>query len=360
MVLMVIIIIFILEFIRTFAPVKGSFDYYQQMYSLIPNSCRSPQSTTNLYFNSPNSVVFQSYDNTTCQSYIVDSGVLSSNMTTQGIDNLPNNYDLCYGQLTSSGSKSLGTEQYYENVNTAPIYLIPQPEPEIYEGKISSAILQLISPNNEFSSRNLIAFQENGSNSLGAATIYVSYNTKNPISSALYNINTLVYANQTGSFLISFYSQPQTSAFPVTPCYTYSYQYANEKATDLSLQITNSECSKITNVTVEFESSSQSSVEIETNLSISNYYYNPTTILSNQCMGLVEAVKSGIIVNNSIFCQPILCGGSTFILTDGQNRPFLALSNEKFTFLSIQSSSNDYLEINNPNTETTIDKPPIN
>ncbi len=345
-VLMAIILIFIfLSLEGVFSKPESSLYYFNQITSMAGQSCFSNPTTNNINLGNPDAAVIQIYDNSTCNGALQSSTNLF-NPSSPYNSNLLNNYDLCYANvtgITSGGLFGLGTMhvseingynvgQYYytpANVNSVQYASAPYPATTIPAGSTELGVYGLGAAEE--------VFTQSTQYSMGFYGLS-PYSPNNVIT--LY-----IYINKSNvGYSLLFYDQGVN-------CYN-TVQYLYSGVTSNTIYPT--QCPAITNIVLQIINPN-AAVLVQANISmtVSSKIYEQN-VLSQQCMGLVNAVQNSEVNPNSIVCVPINCNNNNFVLTDAsqQQRTLLAIIGENFGFLSIQSGSGGTLKIVNPNGES--------
>ena len=345
-VLMAIILIFIfLSLEGVFSKPESSLYYFNQITGMASQACYSNPSTNSINLGNPGAAAIQIYDNSTCDEKL-QSYTNIFNPAYPYNSNLLNNYDLCYANVTgisSGGLFGLGSTQVTE-VNG---YGVGQ---YYYSPAIVNAI--------EYPAAHLPAVSIPSSSSrlniygLAAAQIVLTQSSQynldfsgvsNYASSNVFNL--YIYINKSNvQYSLEFYDQGVS-------CYnTPEYFYSG--ITSQAIYPTN--CPSITSIVLQL-TNPNAAVMVQANVSmtVSSSIYEQS-VLSQQCIGLVNDVQDGELKQNSVVCVPINCNNNNFVLTDAsqQERTLLAIIGGNFGFFSIQSGSGGTLKIVNPNTES--------
>ncbi len=337
--LIAIVLIFIVLSLLNFFQPKGSLYYYDNFLSMAQGACYSTQSASNMQFNSnPNSAVFQIYDNATCDNALKTTSInMFSPSSPYDSSSLENNYDLCYGQQ----SLSPNAEQYFYSSGIKPITYTFDAEPPYSSGAVN--YLTQFNPANRLG---MPAISVTASANDQEDT-YLNYSTSDnfqftPINR--FSFAFTYYANISSSVTLFFGQNCQFGP--------YSFVAGNSP-----LQISTGNCdSSFKSVEIQIQPNSdkpgqQPAINYQLNLTASSMASQVAAInnvLFQQCMGLAAgAVGSGIEIG-TVVCSPIKCGSTSFILSDTQDRPFLALFSETYPFLGVQAASS-FLQIINPN-----------
>ena len=322
-IMMAIILFFVVyEYSAFFAP-KSSISYYNSLVSMADSACTSIQTASNVQFSRPSIFVFQMYDTPACNS-ILSSNTYIFSPNSAVLSALNGNYNLCYANLSNPATLGLSTgNQYFlkssseGNVNfyLSQKYAVPG------SGSMSDS-----APYNQISAPGIIV---NSSSSF--SLILDSSSQVNPQD---YTFNIQEYSNTSINLNVYFNGQS-----------TCSLSYSGlDKLHSLSVV---SPCQqKVNNITLTVNISGNIETEYEVNVTAKSDSNPIFSYLSEQCTNLVPLVNERAILNGSIVCQPIICGGNSFYLADESNRPFLGLYDEAFTFLGVQSGFNDLQLVN--------------
>ena len=324
-IMMAIILIFVVyEYSAFFAP-KSSIDYFNTFVGMADSACTSIQTASNVQFSSPKLLVFQIYDDPSCNSVLSsNSNIFSPN--SYALSSLSNNYDVCYATANNPSALgvSSGNQYFFQSTSNNNIYFYLSSANKIP----GSANISKNAQNNQISTNGV---EVNSSN-----TFSLILSSSKRVYPQNYSFNLDQYSNTTFSIEVYFNGLS-----------TCSVSYSDLNGID-SLSIVPPCQQIIHNVTLQVTpvSSSNTAINYQVNLTgIPNS--NPSnSFLSQQCTSLPSLVSAGIIQNGSIVCEPISCGGHSFMLTDQSNRPFLGLYAASYTFLGIQSGVNDLQIVN--------------
>ena len=340
-VMMAIIIIAVVYYVLLPSiSVQSSSDFYSSFVSAADSACTSPQTLSNIQFDSPAAIVFQIYDTPSCNSVLTANPSIFSNTTPLSID-LENNYDLCYAKVDNPSALgvSSGSQYYYSQPIQKTYYFSLGPNnPPTAELSASSPVNKLLVP----------AIQAN-STSGSLSLILVS---SKPINVSDFSFSLLQYVNVSSQVNIYFNSLDSCErSFTVTPSSPYP-------SFDSPCQ------SNVSNVTIEVISNpvngKSPSLQYQVNFSavpILNISSGIPT-LSQQCSNIVPAVSSGYIANGTITCEPIICGTTSFPLADSNQDPFLGLYSGSFTSVELTSGVSS-IQFINAHPEQLISSPII-
>ena len=329
-IMMVIILFFIVyEYSAFFAP-KSSISYYNSFVGMADSACTSIQTASNVQFSSPTIFVFQMYDGPSCNSILgSNSYIFSPNSAV--LSSLNGNYNLCYANVSnptalgiSSGNQYFLESSSKNNVN-------------FYFAK-SNAI-----PNSSNMSINAVKNQisTSGVEANSSTTFSLILTAEKSVSPQNYSFHLDQYSNSSVNIAVYFNGE--------TTC---SLSYSN-KIHYYSISLTPPCLQNINNVTIQVTPVSNTAVNYQVNFTAVPDSNPSQQYLSQQCTNLVPMVNEGIINNGSIVCEPVICGGNSFLLSDQNNRPFLGLYGGSYTFLGVQSGVND-LQIVNSYSEQLI------
>jgi hypothetical protein len=358
--LIAIILIFIIISLLNFFQPKGSLNYYNSFVSLADGACSSPQLGSNYQFNSPNALVFQLYDNSTCNNILAKYNSTIFQGTYPYSSSMTNDYLLCYATPTSLGTSTIFSQgQYYFSPGgtpqSAPYYLGFAPS-NVYVAPTPNAELGAYSLQNELGMQDIqvnASCIDNGCSNFGAYFAYLygpTGNQKAKTFSDAYSLYAGFYSNLSVSVGI-FFSGPQGY------CSRGPYNYDLSKNEVLPMAI--SPCiNNFSFVGIQFYGTTvtptPAAISYQINFSLENTTLAAQALsaLSQQCMNLNSSISSGYINYNSVICKPITCsnGGVSFPLTDTANRPFLGLYSGTYTSFGVIAGSGD-LQIINPSNE---------
>ena len=332
-ILMAVILIFIVsEYSAFFAP-TSSISYYNSFVGMADSACSSIQTASNVQFTSPKLFVFQMYDSQSCNSILSSNSYIFS-PTSAVLSSLDGNYDICYANISNPGLFGISSgSQYFLKRSTKNNINFYYP---------SAYSIQNSSNMSVAASNNQLGIPDISVNSSSSFSIIL--NASSPANPNNYTFNLHEYSNESINLNIYFNGQISCEA-------SYS-DLAGVHSFSIS-----SPCSQhVNNLTIFVLLSSNQETNYQVNVTaVPNV--NPTiSYLSQQCNDLVPFVENGIIDNGSIVCQPVLCGGSSFYLSDQNNRPFLGLYGESYNFLAVQSGVDD-LQIVNSYSENLINGP---
>lgn len=320
-IMMAIILIFVVYEYSTFFAPKSSADYFSKFVGLADSACTSIQTTSNVQFSSPQLFVFQIYDSQACNS-VLGSNVSIFSPISSALSALSGNYDLCYATVNEPSVLNISSgNQYYfkkpsgHNVN----FYLSKSNAIPNSGNLSTT-------NNQISKTGL----EVNSSSAFSITVTAS----KPVTAQNYSFDIYEYANTTISLQVYFNG--------LTSC--------SDSYTDLtgvkSLSVVSPCTQNIQNVTLEVTPAANSAFNYQLNLTAVSDFNPSNQFLSQQCTSLPSLVQENVIANGSIVCEPISCGGHSFMLTDQSNRPFLGLYGSSYAFLGVQSGVNDLQIVN--------------
>jgi hypothetical protein len=325
----------------------------------VQGACSSSQGSTNLQFNSPNAVIFQIYDNATCDSILENNPSIFSTPFVPSTGNI-GEFQLCYGALTQKGTtnfvltQELGSQYYFSSGIVIPVFSF-SPVPPYDSNEIG--VPSLYSPLNNFSEEGISGVVVNVTQN---NPDYTQLTLDSPVSgggemsfSSGYEFK-LVFSSNVSSTVTLFFGNSCSQTGPI------SYTPSN---TPLGLTIF-SPCSTAFNslsIDVQPVSTGQTQpvFHYEFNLTAQQpTYIQPQVrgVLYNQCTVIPSLVSSGLVTNGSLTCSPIKCGSTSFILTDLQDRAFEALFGGTYNFFGFQSGLS-YLQILNPNGEQISTSP---
>ena len=342
--LMAVILVFVVLSLSNFFKSQSSINSYKQFVSLAGGACTSPQSATNLQFNSPNAIVFQMYDNSTCDPILAANKNTIFSQSYPYSSSLKNNFDLCYvlpGQAISGNNIVSSGRQYYLNSSLSIIneyYLKPIASTYNsknvvflpYSDQLSMPALQVTANSADIKDTSIVYYALNASK-----TATFSPNT--------YSFDFYIYSNISGSVYLDFINAGNTCQnIQETLSAGYPQHFTISPACNTAFQ----------NVSVVFDTAGKA-IQYQINISATQYsgYAGSSDIsaLSLQCMNLEPAFIGGLLKNQTLVCQPLTCGSTTFQLTNAVNRPFLGLVSGTYSFFEIQSGLSSLQIINNNN-----------
>jgi hypothetical protein len=320
-IMMVVILYFIVsEYSAFFAP-KSSLQYYNSLVGMADSACTSIQTASNVQFSSPQILVFQIYGSQACSSALSPRSYIFS-PTSSALSALQGNYDLCYATVSnptglgvSSGSQYFFRQTSSGNVN---FYLA--------KNNAFSGLGNLSEANSQLSSNGIEAnISSISSIILTAVSSVIPQN---------YSFSLNQYSNRTVNVQVYFNGYSSCSL---------SYSDLNGLK---SLSFVSPCQQTVNNVTILVTPVSNNPTVYQANIT-ANVNANPSQkILSQQCAALPSLVNEGVISNGTIVCEPMLCGGQSFMLADQSNKPFLGLYGGSYTFLGVQSGVNDLQIVN--------------
>ncbi len=329
-IMMAIILFFIVyEYSAFFAP-KSSISYYNSLVSMADSACTSIQTASNVQFSSPSIFVFQMYDTQACNSVLSsNANIFSPNSAV--LSSLDGNYGLCYANVSSPAGLGIssGNQYFLETTHKGNVnFYLPAKYSIPNSSNISnSAIYNQISTS---------GIEVNSSSSFS-----LILNASSAVTPQNYTFNIDQYSNNSVNVAVYFNGE--------TTC-SVSYSNLNKLH---SFTVTSPCQQKVHNITVDVGISGNSETNFQINVTAVSDSNPAFSYLAQQCTNLVSLVNEGIISNRSIVCEPILCGGTSFYLSDQSNRPFLGLYSESYSFLGVQSGVND-LQLVNPYSEQLI------
>ena len=332
----IILIVVIIYVLLPFISVKTSADFYNSLTSSAQSACTAPQTMSNINFNTPTALIFQIYDSPSCNPVLSANPSIFSNSTPVST-NLENNYDLCYATVSNSPGLGIssGNQYYYSQKISGVSYFVLGPNnPPTAELSASSPINKLAVP----------AIEANTSS--GRLSLVLVSAT--PINVTQYTFSLIQYANSSSEVNVYFNGLASCErSYSITPQF-------------YSSSITSPCEANVSNVTVQVISVNGVAVEYQINFSADpiSSVSSGLSILSQQCSNIIPAVKSGYIKNGSIMCAPIICGGSTFPISNPNQDPLLAIYGGSFTSLELTSGVSSILFIN-ANPEQEIPNPII-
>lgn len=339
--LIAIILIFVILSLLNFFQPKSSFYYYNNVVAMAQGACTSTQGSTNLQFDNPNAVVFQIYDNATCDALLQSKPKMFSSPFTPSAGS--GGFQLCYAVL--KGDTNLGQQFYFSSTYTAPVYVLSPPLPytvlPLYSGgkygnQFSSYGISGIGVNATRNDQTDTQLSLSASSSGTTMTFPLGYEFRLMFYSNVSSTVTLFYGNQGCQSPVESYTQgsPPLSLSFYNPCTTgFSsvsilvqpvYSGANQPA-----------------VSYEFNLSAQQSVFTQPLAEAALY---------DQCNGIPSAVSSGEFKNGTIVCSPITCGSTSLPLADTEDHVFEALFGGTYPFFGVEAGLSD-LQILNPNSE---------
>ncbi|MCW1293996.1 MAG: hypothetical protein OH316_01940 [Candidatus Parvarchaeota archaeon] len=357
--MMLFIILFMYTLISNIISPNNSLTSFQNLMSMTSSACTSLQSSTSLQFSSPNSVVYQIYDGSGCNSSVLypaqEEGYFSTSSPYDSSSSV-GNYLLCYAQTTSSFTGSTG--QYY--FPSADAYLMASPN-YFYVDGYKSAYDILQPPNytipNPYSLNTVVTFNFNGlSNSLQFPSNFYYFSFSGSSNDFLQEAN------------ISFFNSSSTG---ITYCYSQVIYNINAGKFTLNGEINFSKnCGSaidISGINITFQSSGPQPSNanpfnvslfgndiVFTPPSISKYALDYQTGMCGDMYGYYKEFKKGTLV-----CQPIICSGSNYFLTDPAGNALEAIQGGQFSFFEVQSGGIGALQITNPNSENICDYSPV-
>ena len=336
----IILIVVIIYVLLPFISVKTSADFYNSFTSSAQSACTAPQTMSNINFNTPTALIFQIYDSPSCNQVLSANPSIFSNSTPVST-NLENNYDLCYATVSNPSGLGIssGNQYYYSQKISGVSYFVLGPNnPPTAELSASSPINKLAVP----------AIEANTSS--GSLSLVLVSAT--PINVTQYTFSLIQYANSSSEVNVYFNGLASCER-----SYSITSQFYSSSIT--------SPCeANVSNVTVQVIPDSVNgvvpAVEYQINFSADpiSSVSSGLSILSQQCSNIIPAVKSGYIKNGSIMCAPIICGGSTFPISNSNQDPLLAIYGGSFTSLELTSGVSSILFIN-ANPEQEIPNPII-
>jgi len=322
-IMMAIILFFVVyEYSAFFAPVS-SISYYNSLVRMADSACTSIQTASNVQFSSPSIFVFQIYDTPSCNSTLSSNTYIFS-PNSSVLSSLNGNYDLCYATVSSPAALGISSGKQY-----------------FFEGSSNNNVNFFLSNVNAISnSSNLSSNAINNQLDTGGVevnsskTFSIILTAQKPVNPQNYSFDLEEYSNTTINIAIYFNGE--------TDC---SRSYSDLSSLK-SLTLAPPCFQNVNNVTIQVSPTSDVMANFQVNLTaVSNV--NPSqNYLSQQCTSLPGLVNRSIIKNGSIVCEPITCGGNSFMLTDQNNRPFLGLYGMSYTFLGVQSGVNDLQLVN--------------
>ena len=339
-VLMAIILLFVIISLSGFFAPKGSGYYFKQFVSMASSACTSTQSSTSMGFSTPPSAVFQIYDNATCNSTLFGNQNIFNLSTPYSPPAMYGNYAICYARINTTDKSALG-----QLSNSQQYYLKPFQINNAIKFSSSAPYLLYGMTYNHLS---VPAFQENESTGGSGSYITISFNRS--INTSQFKFQIQLYQNTSSSVSVQFGSVSQNCV--------KSYPTAANVTIPLSTIPT---CGiNISNVTFGIsEPAPLKPTLYDVNMTLvpfASQTLGQNAILAQQCLDLPSRVSSGALINRTITCEPIACGGNSFMLTDTLNRPFLGISLLSFNYFGIQAGVGD-LQMITPNSEAVISKP---
>ncbi len=349
--LMAVILVFVVILLSNFFKPQGSLNSYNQLVSAVMGACTSPQSVTNLQFNSPDAVIFQMYDNSTCDLALSSNNNLFSPNSPYS-SSLKNRFDLCYAQPGTLLLNPLPStifvanytnEQYYLNNSISSINTYyPTPIASTYN---SADVISL----SQYSAQNLLGLPDievtAGSGDTKDTSIEYSVQTSSKPFLFLPNIYTFefdIYSNISSNIVINFINSGNTCQEVTELANSGPNKFVVSPSCNSAFQ----------NVSVVFNTGGKD-IQYQINISATQYsgYASGSSIgaLSEQCDILPSAFKSGYLVNQTLDCQPIVCGSTTFQLTNPLNKPFLGMLMGTYSYLEVQPSLSSIQIITNGN-----------
>ena len=371
-ILMVIMIAIMLIFIYSeLAPVlapKSSQYYFNEVVSMANSACSSVQGQTNLAFTNPNAFVFQIYDNNYCGSILSsEPGIFYQSTYNPAISN---SYDLCFANVSSStfqmhysgknpalrkeyGSSSLPLVSSLNLTSGNQYYLKALTQKEVIysyldlskSGPVGGSGTSVQQNLPAYSSSNKLLLPAISVNSSDSSITLVLYPTS-PINPLNYAIHIAQYVNVSSNVNIVFNSNAQCvislSNMNGTGRYVEYPPCTNRNITNISISV-----SPVNPVTHTYN--------FQLNLSATQTTASAygRSVLVQQCLNMVDSANSGTLVNGSIMCVPITCGGFNYTLTNQNNNVFLGLYGGNYPYFGIQSGPGT-LQIVNPNTESFL------
>ncbi len=330
-ILMAVILIFVVsEYSAFFAPIS-SISYYKSFVGMADSACTSIQTASNVQFSSPQLFVFQMYDSGSCNS------ILSSNSyifapSSSVLSALDGNYDICYANISNPSLFGIsgGNQYYLKPSNRYNINFYYPSAYSILNSSNMSILPELTTPGVEVNA---------------TSSFSIILNASSPVNPNNYTFKLNEYSNTSISINIYFNGQISCAA---------SYSDLGEGLRSFSIS---SPCQqKVNNLTMFVLLPNNHETNYQFNITAVQNVNPSVSYLSQQCNDLVPFVKNGIISNGSIVCEPVLCGGVSFYLSDQNNRPFLGLYGGSYTFLGVQSGVND-LQIVNSYPEQLLNGP---
>lgn len=351
--LIAIILIFIILSLLNFFQPKGSFYYYTNLVAMAQGACTASQSATNTQFNSnPSAIVFQIYDNATCDKNITSNYMNIFSLTSPyDSSSLKNNYDICYAQ---QGSAQNPNQYFYSSGITPTVYTFKVGQPYT-----SGAV------------NYLTAYQQLNNLGVPAVQVNASMNdqTDTNLNLTQYGGGTFTFTPGGGfSFTFTYYANVSSTInlFFGENCQQGPYTFSASNKQPIKLSIGNACSSSFKSVSLQVQPNvvtpgQQPAIGYQFNLtavSSTSQTNAINTVLFQQCMGMGPEATNNEIVSGTVVCDPIKCGSTSFILADTQDRPFLALLSETYPFFGMQPAL-AYLQIIDPNSQLNVNSPVI-
>jgi hypothetical protein len=314
----IILIFLVYEASAFFAP-PSSIDDFNTFASMTSSACTSIQTSSNMQFSSPELFVFQFYDSNSCNSVLQSNANIFS-PTSSALSSLAGNYVMCYANVSNPSALGLSSgDQYY------------------FQEPTSNDINFYLSNNNEISGSGNVSSDQLSENAVqvnSSSSFSITLTAPIKVNPNSYSFNAYSYVNTTSN--IEFYFNGLS---------TCSLSYSDVSGLQKLLLVPPCQ-ENITNITIQVTPAVKGAFYYQTNISAVPTKNPSQEYLSQQCTSLPSLVTDRAIENESIICKPILCGGTSFMLTDQNNRPFLGLYGGSYTFLGVQSGINDLQIVN--------------
>ncbi len=339
-VMMAIIFIFILNVFSSFIKSLSSENYYSQLMSMISEACVSPQTSTSLQFQSPEAVIYQVYDDSRCNSTVLNPAQAEGFFNSQTPYNstiMAGKYLLCYGRAKSGTNYASYTSQTF---TTPPSYAF-DPENSV------------VDTNDQ------------------PGTYY--FESFNPLSgSPLMTISSLPIEQFSLSGSVTGSAQLQLSFYNggSVPCYVYPpgggvYSVGAGRFELTGFINMSKYCGYISSAQLRVTVGQTTNNWF--NMTFSDLVFTPSGWQEAGLGGLGECALLGNSISGeagyppiekgTLTCEPIMCGNSNYFLTDELGNVLDSIFFEKYDFFEIESGSAGALQIINPNTEN-IEKSP--
>jgi hypothetical protein len=347
-VIMIVVILIgaLIAFGPFFAPHSSSY-YYTQTVSMLQSACVSPQVASNFQFDSPPSVLLQIYDNSTCNSLLSKYKNMFANDSFS--PSLSGNYDLCYARLNTSGyggliKTYLDNSQFFFNVTKSEklVYLSALP-PSLVGSTSPIYDMPYYSPNNVLSALGVPVYA--AQTNLSGSNQVVGFGTTSTFYTGNDVVSILVYSNNSANFQIY-----PSDDIGCSSSFSYNPASPPKEPIKLALPCNFSTAGFLMDAS---PSNANAVTQYQFNLSVYPINQNLTSenvVLFDQCAAIPSLVSQGYLDNGSIYCAPISCGGSNFILTDTYNRPLLGAVGGSYSSLGAESGPGD-LQLIDPNSE---------
>ena len=367
----IIVIFIVLSLINFFTP-NSSFYYYTDLVSMANHGCLSAQQSSNIQLNNPNAVVFQVYDNSTCNATLsANRNIFEANASYDGAVSY-GKYLLCYAPSPNLPGYAQSQQYYLKQPGASisaigPDFFYPLASSNTATKAVDNISYLNAGPLSEYSPMNEIgmpAIQTNLSyDAQYGTTLVLAYSnaTYPGIPSAMRLMNGSLY-----TFVLTASANVSANFNLFIDGISVSAGKYSRGPTPLVAHLSSATKAAVSSVSLEVQPIKVGTGGLNppftyqfnlTAVPISNPaqpYYD--AVLASQCTNIVNKVKQGVFTNGSIVCAPISCGGNSFMLTDTQNRPLLSLYGGTYNYFAIQSGDG-VLQIINPNSENVVDYP---